>query len=191
MAQTPQLPQSPQPNVLPQQQTDPLAQLRDIHMPPPIDTWPPAPGWVILAALGLAAVIALFYWLYRRWRRNRYRREALRELAALRARFEERRDKAAFLVESQTLLKRVALTRYPRERVANLTGEAWVQFLDRSANTEEFSMGAGQSLIDGGYVPDPDVDVDKLHDLAAMWIKKHRDLPPLPTSIETDAERAA
>lgn len=187
MAQSPQPPVSAQPNVLPQQQADPLAQLRDIHMPPPIDTWPPAPGWFVLAALGLLAAIALLYWLYTRWRRNRYRREALKELAALRARFEQQHDKADFLTESQTLLKRVALTRYPREQVASLTGEAWVRFLDRSANTDEFSMGAGQALIDGGYAPDPEVDVDTLHDLAAMWIKNHRDLPPRSTLTEQAA----
>ena len=61
-----------------QQQADPLAQLRDIHQPGMIETWPPAPGWWILAGLALLALIALVTWLFLHWRRNRYRRVLLR-----------------------------------------------------------------------------------------------------------------
>jgi hypothetical protein len=82
-------------------------------------------------------------------------------------------DKHAYLLQCENLLKRVALTRYPRTRVASITGEAWVQFLDRTSGTNEFSMGAGQALIQGSYAPATDVEVDQLHKLARYWIKQH------------------
>lgn len=152
----------------------PLAQLRDIHTPAPVSNWPPAPGWFILAALLLIAVVALTWWLFRRWWDNRYRREAMRELESLRAGFGAGSDPAGFLTDYSALLKRAALSHYPRGAVAHLTGEAWVEFLDKSAGTNEFSMGAGQVLIDGNYRPiDEAIDIDELHRLGRYWIRRH------------------
>jgi hypothetical protein len=159
---------------------DPLAQLKDIHMPAPPGSWPPAPGWFILAALGAVVAVAVTWWLFRRWKNNRYRREGMRELDNLLSRFQEEEDRTAYLASYAALLKRIALTRYPRETVANLTAEAWVDFLDKSAQTDEFSMGAGQVLIAGNYRPldgNSMIDVPKLHDLGKHWIKRHGDLP--------------
>lgn len=154
---------------------DPLAQLKDIHAPPPVDAWPPAPGWFLLAALALVAAGLIVYGLYRLWRRNRYRREALRELADLKQQYEAAGDAGDYLSAYARLLKRTALTRYPRDQIANLTGEAWVNFLDRSARTEEFSLGAGQVLVYGNYQPidAADIDVNRLDELGRYWIKRH------------------
>lgn len=165
------------PNIMNPTQTDPLAQLRDIHAPAAVEAWPPAIGWWILAALAVLAVVGLIAWLYVRWQRNRYRREALAQLELYFTDFETDGDLHAYLDRSSKLLKLTALTRYPRTSVAPLTGEAWVRFLDRSADTNEFSMGAGQVLISASYEPDPKVDVHDLHELAAYWIKQHGDLP--------------
>ena len=86
------------------------------------------------------------------------------------------------------MLKRTALTRYSRETVASLTGEAWVDFLDKSSTGHEFTMGEGQKLIDGNYIDtssirtsseQPIADVHKLHQLAHDWIRNHGDLPVL------------
>lgn len=154
----------------------PLSQLRDIHLPAPLSAWPPAPGWFILAGLVLLAVGGIAWWLYRRWKDNRYRRESMAELQALFDAYGKADDSAAYLVDYAALLKRIALTRYPRDAVAHLSGEAWVAFLDKTAKTEEFSMGAGQALIDANYRPGgtADIDVQALHDLAKHWIKRHR-----------------
>lgn len=151
---------------------DPLADLRDIHLPPDIETWPPAPGWWILAALALLGLLWAGRFAYQAWQKSAYRREARRQLKHL---FEtHQHDQQAFLLDYNSLLKRVALTTYPREDVANLTGEAWVSFLDRTGQTHEFTMGPGQVLIDGQYAPVTAVDVERLHDLGQTWIKSHQ-----------------
>lgn len=155
-------------------QPDPLAELRDIHMPGAIDTWPPAVGWWILLAIAIFLVLAALYWLYARWRANRYRREAITELNQLRADYQQHGEDSVYLAEYQCLLKRVALTRYAREDVASLTGESWVAFLDRTSKSQEFSMGKGQVLIDSTYVPEPEADVAALHKMGVAWIKRHR-----------------
>ena len=156
-----------------QQQMDPLAQLRDIHQPGMIETWPPAPGWWILALLALLGLIVLAAWLFLKWRANRYRREALRELDDIERRWQQDHDDHAYLQHLQILLKRVALTTFPREEVASLTGEAWLQFLDRSTNTHDFSIGETEILIDGNYRADVTFDVQTVHKFASQWIKSH------------------
>jgi hypothetical protein len=155
-------------------QADPLSQLRDIHLPAPVEAWPPAPGWWALGIIAAILAIAGIAWLVRWWMKNRYRREGLKQLEALRAKHEADRNDAVYLAGYSELLKRVALTHFPRNKVASLTGEAWVQFLDRAANTDEFRMGPGQALINGNYAPDPEVDVEALHRLGTFWIKNHR-----------------
>ena len=155
-------------------QADPLAELRDIHMPQFMDIWPPAIGWWLLVALVLTLLIYGGYRLYRRWRGNRYRREAIAELKALRVDYQSHGDDARYIAGFQALLKRVALTYYPREDVARLTGESWVAFLDRTARSQKFSMGKGQTLIDANYLPEPAADIGALHDLGRHWIKNHR-----------------
>ena len=60
---------------------DPLAQLRDIHLPDPISGWPPGPGWWLLALLLLTVLAVLGTWLWRRRRENAWRREATETLA--------------------------------------------------------------------------------------------------------------
>ncbi len=162
----------PTPGIL--EAPDPLAELRDIHLPGPVEAWPPAFGWWILLALCVLAVMAGVYWLYRRWRSNRYRREAMAELLQLRIDYQDHGDDGRYLDQLQGLLKRVALTRFKREEVAGLTGESWVAFLDRTSRSQEFSMGKGQLLIQGNYEPEPQVDIAALHELGRHWIKRHR-----------------
>ncbi|MBS1202779.1 MAG: hypothetical protein H6R22_1288, partial [Chromatiaceae bacterium] len=67
---------------------DPLAGLRDWHLPDPVSWWPPAPGWWLVAGLALAAcALTLHWWLRRRRRRHGApARAALGELERLGAR---------------------------------------------------------------------------------------------------------
>jgi hypothetical protein len=151
---------------------DPLAELRDIHLPPAIESWPPAVGWWLLAALSLAAIFFALKFLLGLWKKNAYRREAKKYLDQLFSASEH--DQQAFLLNYNSLLKRVALTAYPRDQVAHLTGEAWVAFLDLTGETHEFTMGPGQILVDGQYAPVSSVDVERLFTLGQQWIKNHR-----------------
>ena len=112
------------------QSGDALASLRDIHLPEPIGFWPPAPGWWLAAALGIASVVALILW--RRNRRRSLRRAALRELADIETRFAQSGDESTLALRLSTLLRRIAISRFPRRDVAGLHGAEWSHFLTRT-----------------------------------------------------------
>ncbi len=153
-----------------------LERLHDLVLPPAAPWWPPAPGWLWL--LGMLGVIALALLLrgFVQWQRNRYRREALALLAALEAGPAE--QLAAGVAE---ILKRAALTAYPRTEVATLTGTAWFAFLDRTGGTR-FAAGAGAALEAAvhGEVPGACDGATGLAVLAEAraWVRRHR--PELP-----------
>ena len=161
-----------QPEIM-QQTIDPLAQLRDIHQPAMIGDWPPAPGWWLLAAMVLSALALLIVKTFLHWRANRYRREAIKELKMLFKDWQLNKDDIAYVTGLQQLLKRVALTSFPRTSVASLTGEAWVQFLDRSSRRHDFSIGEMELLSDGSYRSKINIDVRKMQLFAQQWVRKH------------------
>ena len=151
--------------------TNPLADLRDIHLPEPVSWWPPAPGWWLLVALSLVVVAGLL-WLWRYRRRQTPRRVALAELTRLRADFQRDGDGAAIAAGISTLLRRLALAHFPRTQVAGLVGDAWLQFLDRSGGDNQFSAGPGRALIRASYRPTEAFEIEALLNVAEAWIKR-------------------
>ncbi len=138
-----------------------------------IPWWPPAPGWYVLATvLAIAlAVLSVRGWNARN--RNRYRRQALAELALI------RQSKTGDSMQRLPgLVKRAALAAWPREQVASLSGTAWHQFLDESAGTDRFGAGAGVTLDWLAYRANttpapPDEELTQALDAAEFWLKNH------------------
>lgn len=153
---------------------DPLAQLRDIHLPAAVDWWPPAPGWWLLGILLLALVGAMLAWALRRHRRRRYRRVAMREVDALYARWQQHSDGHIFLRELNQLLKQAALSAFPASRVAALNGTEWLAFLDSTLAHPQFDSTATRALADI-YRADPaPLQPDELRRAAQFWLRRHR-----------------
>ncbi|MGD8346528.1 MAG: DUF4381 domain-containing protein [Lysobacterales bacterium] len=149
-----------------------LQNLNDIVVPGPVAWWPPAPGWYVMVALAILALAWLGWNRWRSWNRNCYRREALQSLAKIRA-----TDSAERAQDLPELLKRAALTAWPRSEVAALTGEHWHRFLDRSGGMDRFSAGAGRALDRLAYGGADALGRDELLDLygaAEQWLRRHR-----------------
>jgi hypothetical protein len=157
-----------------------LDRLHDIVLPDPTPWWPPAPGWLWLLGLGAVMTLVLLLRALMRWQRNRYRREALAELAKLEASAGKSGPGPAELLGVAELLKRVALTAWPRDRVATLTGPDWFAFLDRSGGTR-FSSGLGAALEAANYgAVGTAWDAQRFGELTAearRWIRRHRVVP--------------
>lgn len=155
---------------------DPLAQLRDLHLPQAVADWPPALGWWLLAGLVLFGLVWSMRALHRRYKSNAYRRFAQRELEAIVAEHAETQDARRALSRLQFLMKRVAMTAFNRAEVAALSGVAWTQFLDATSTTNQFSLGPGELLIDGPYQATqdhPSHELTALFSLCAEWLKHH------------------
>ncbi|WP_348674653.1 DUF4381 domain-containing protein [uncultured Abyssibacter sp.] len=106
---------------------DPLAQLRDVHLPPDPGWWPPAIGWWLAALLVLLLIVAavlLIRWL----RRPTLYRSATRELD----RIASLRDDAIFESALAAWLRRCMIGQHGQQ-VAGLTGEPWLDRLEQSA----------------------------------------------------------
>lgn len=153
---------------------DPLADLRGYHLPDPVSWWPPAPGWWLLALLGLSLLVLLAGWLVRRHRRGAAARAAQAELTALRAALAQDGDAAACARGLSRLLRRFALVRFPRRAVAGLSGEEWLAFLDAQGGGGRFQTGPGRLLLDAPYRPPQDLPVAELASLVEDWIRRNR-----------------
>lgn len=153
-----------------------LAQLHDLHLPPPVGWWPPAPGWWLLGLLALLLIGATSRWLWRRRHANRYRRAALAELQAIERRWQQHRQPQRYLTELSQLLRRAALSAYPEQPLAGLTDAVWREFLAQSGRLEAFHGPLGDALIQGPYRPpgDQPLDATPLRQLVAAWIRRHR-----------------
>ena len=145
-----------------------LAKLRDVHLPPPLDWWPLAPGWYVVATFVLISVIILSIVVRRHYVHGRSKRQALRLLTLYQQQDANSQISCARISE---LLKRVALMYYPRKQVAGLQGEAWLTFLNNTAKGVDFNAVKTQ-LLERPFQPPQSDNLQPLFKCAGMWIKK-------------------
>ncbi|MEX0324835.1 MAG: DUF4381 domain-containing protein [Puniceicoccaceae bacterium] len=138
-----------------------LSELRDIVEPAAPGLWPLAPGMWLLFAVVLSTLLFLAWSMVEKRRRNAYRRAGIVLL-----------EEVGTTYELSVLLKRVALAVFPREEVASLHGEEWVEFLGRTCSGVD--LAALNTGDQAGCIETP------LREAAAYWIRNHRtELDPL------------
>lgn len=140
--------------------------LRALHLPEPAGWWPLAPGWWTLAALAAAALGWLLFRYWQRRRQSAARRYALKQLKQYANAFTRHRNPVLLGSQLSELLRRTMLAYVPRDRVAGLTGEDWLDFLDRDLDRPIFRDGDGRPLVEWPY-RDPGFQADE-SDVAAL-----------------------
>ena len=114
--------------------------LGPLYEPTPVAFHFETPGWYVVFGVALVLLLWLILKLILNYRRNAYRRRALKLLGTIEERFKTNQE-AACVNDTMVLLKQVALTTYSRAEVAELNGEVWLEFLDsKSKNTSFTSM---------------------------------------------------
>ncbi len=136
--------------------------LKDIRYPSEIDWWPLAIGWRLIIFIIVLTLIFFGYKYYNQWKRNRARRLALNELKKIRNNAIKTNDLLILSKELSTLLRRTFLAYFPREKVAGLVGESWLDFLDQGLNQKYFSKGIGRKLIS---IPYQEINVEESFDV--------------------------
>ena len=156
-----------------------LENLHEILLPEPVNWMPQTIGWYVV--LGLVLLVA-GWWVYRslrRFRKNRYRRLVLAELAVIEGELQQPERRVKALAEIPVLLKWTALVAFPRVEVAELSGGRWLAFLDKTMGGKEFTEGVGRLLPELAYAPKPriellsDESIGNLLQLTRRWIKVH------------------
>ncbi|PKF49587.1 DUF4381 domain-containing protein [Enterovibrio nigricans] len=142
--------------------------LADIHLQAAPGLWPLAWGWwavlAVLLVIAIAAIVAL-----RQHRQKRFaQQQAIKQLSD-----------ASSLAEVNALLKRAALTYFPRHDVAKLTGHAWLAFLDNQRGPSNQAFLPHEALWQKGAFSQKglsDEELDLCKALAKNWLKDA--LPP-------------
>lgn len=147
--------------------------LRDIHLPDPIPFiwWPLAPGIWCLVFLLLFSIVIVFAWIrYRRYMAPLYHAQKewhhLQETPQL--------NEVEKLQRLSILLRRTALTLYPRDEVAGLYGEKWLQFLEKPMKNHSFTQGPGRILAEGPYCNTATPHLNVVFQICWDWLRAIR-----------------
>ena len=134
-----------------------------------------APGWYMLTAIALLLLIIYAIHAIRKYRKDEYRRAALKTLQSLNN-GELATDQYIFRVLE--VLKRVSLTSFGRSDQAPMNGLKWVHFLDQRNGKPVFSEKSIEivaiGLYQGKKVRLGKEELQRFYDESIKWVKEHR-----------------
>ena len=149
--------------------------LHDIHLPEAAGWWPPAIGWWVLTIL----VLLLLTWVtLKTWQWFRFyswQKKLLNEFNHKISQPSQSSQSSQVQVTAITeALRQSALTLYPDDHVANLTGADWLGFLESHGQNTPFSRPPGPLLTEAPYtdtVECDDLSINQLKQMAMTWVK--------------------
>lgn len=147
-----------------------LDNLHDIMVPDAVGLFPLAPGWYMVALLGLALLFYVVVRRYAQYKKRRYKREALREISTYSS---KSRETALALL---TLAKRVGIAAYGREKIAPLSGESWWDFMESHSRVKMSRelRGTIATLLYDDSAQSSVSDFSAIKSLTTLWIKTHK-----------------
>ncbi|WP_298622232.1 DUF4381 domain-containing protein [uncultured Legionella sp.] len=150
---------------------DPLAQLKDIHLPEPVSWWPLATGWYGLMLLIVLILMFITYRVYKRHINGLAKNKALLLLKTYKEHYDKERNAQITSARISELLRRVALVYYPRTEVAAIHGDEWVDFLNKTSKKLDFKPVKAM-LLESPFKTGESVDLQPLFTRAEQWIKQ-------------------
>ena len=131
------------------------------------------PGWYLLAGLLLLVAAFLFFRWLKLYRKNAYRRDALKTIARIEQN-SQNQNEVNQLNDTLVLLKLVAMEAFGRQQVAQLYGDDWLEFLESKGKNTPFTHYK-QHIINSLY---DTISVDlketrTLIELSKQWINTH------------------
>lgn len=156
-----------------------IAQLQELPLPvPPFSYMPQTWGWWLLLGVLVLAIVAGVLRSRWRWRRERYRREALACFDQLAQEAADPQRRLQALRALPVLLKRVGLSMPDAPPVATLAGAQWQAFLvkrakaplpdDFAARLHTLTYAPANNVL---AIPEPEISA--LLALSRQWIQTH------------------
>ena len=152
---------------------DALAQLKDIHLPQAVGWWPLAPGWYMLLLLLILVMMTSIFWVNKKRKQSKPKKQALKLLSIYLDNFKQDHNASLASARISELLKRVALVYYPRQKVASMHGEAWINFLNQTSKGLDF-FSVRKQLLELPFKENEPADIQPLVINAKQWIKQRR-----------------
>jgi hypothetical protein len=149
-----------------------LSQLKGIHEPAAIGSWPPALGWWIIG-ISMILLISLSIYAWRRHVKNTmWKKEAINTINDIKSK--------SSLHAINTLIKKIAIYKVNDPSITSLSGEAWEHFLNTFLNTTKtpklFSSEQLNMLAQGQYQKNPTANSPEnataLLNALQQWIKE-------------------
>lgn len=160
-----------------------LLKLRDIQPPPEPPWWLIPPAWLWLAAALAAIVISAWLWRKRR-RSEHFARLARRELESIEARYRRDPNSRLLAFQASRWLKQVALLAFPELQLQRLSGDAWLEFLDRHLPDRPFTRGCGRVFGASLYQRRVDLDAGQVIALCNRWLQSVKPHLQQPGRVE-------
>lgn len=150
-----------------------LRDITELTLPQAIPLYPVAPGWQLLALLLGIFVIFKLWRFALKWRKDGYRRDAAALLVQLPSSPEALAQQLLFI------LKLTALQAYPRAKVARLSGDELLTFLETESPGSGFATSRGKRLVALAYQSEGSTaseatELAAITDMAKHWIAKHK-----------------
>ena len=149
-----------------------LAELKDIHLPPGVSMWPLAIGWYVVTITILMLLAFSMYRLIKWFQYNKPKKQALKLLGQLKT----SSDTQSKLTQIALLLKRVAIRYHGIDKVAKLSGNRWIDFLNKTSKTPPiFTAQTTELLLKTLYQNRPQINANQMHLLiqqSEKWIKQ-------------------
>lgn len=163
-----------------------LGELPPMFAPNPLTWWPPAIGWLVLAALLIAVCAVGLVMAYKRKAETKILNAALSALADLRDQIVAQLSQTditsntqnAALERCSTILRITAETYFAQPRLSSLSGTAWLKKLDRLSLTKEpiLSSQSGCNILK--VYEDKLLNNEELLtviDICAAWVSTTKD----------------
>jgi hypothetical protein len=131
------------------------------------------PAWQVLGMCLLAGVIFIIFQQFKRYSKNKYRREAIKALGEVEAALGDSQLDLA-LNKVRIVLKQVAIFTFGRPKVAPLYGEDWIKFLESTGKNTSFSKYEG--LLKSTVIETQETTnlrIKELITLSKKWIRTH------------------
>ena len=154
---------------------DPLAELRDIHLPPEIGWWPLAYGWWILITALLTLTMFAIFFLVKQHRSNLYKRQALRELHALKKNLNSSNNvKFTFALN---ILKKTCISNHRSVNAVSKNNQDFIVFM-QNQSTKSLFQNTPENINEIMYDSEADEissdDLNKFLNDAEKWISSHQ-----------------